>query len=125
VAVEMITALRDLGRGSSEEAKFAAFRALAGFMQPGSPDTASITVVDASLGTGGKQLITLMRNGVQALSTLLERSPSIAGFREIGIRSLAGALASEKWNIYIEGFGALQELMRYSNNSNPHNSYIK
>jgi len=26
VAVEMNTALRDLGRGSSEEAKFAAFR---------------------------------------------------------------------------------------------------
>jgi hypothetical protein len=45
----MITALRDLGRGSFEEAKFAAFRALAGFRQPGSPDTASITVVDASL----------------------------------------------------------------------------
>jgi hypothetical protein len=104
VAVEMITALRDLGRGSSEEAKFAAFRALAGFRQPGSPDTVSITVVDASLGTGEKQLITHMRNeGVQALFTLLERSPSIAGFREIGIRSLAGVIASEKLNIYIEG----------------------
>jgi hypothetical protein len=92
VAVEMITALRDLGRGSSEAAKFAAFRALAGFRQPGSPDTASITVVDVSLATGEKQLITHMRNGVQALLTLLERSPSIAGFREIGIRSLAGLL---------------------------------
>jgi hypothetical protein len=83
-------------------------------------------VVDASLGTGEKQLITHMRNeGVQALFTLLERSPSIEGFREIGIRSLAGVLGSEKLNIYIEGFGALQELMRYSNISNPHNSYIK
>ncbi len=123
----MITELRDLGRGSSAEAKFAASRALAGFKQPGSPDTAIITVVDASLGTGEKQqLITHMRNeGVQALFTLLERSPSIAGFREIGIRSLAGVLASEKLNIYQEGFGALQELMRYSNNSNPHNPYIK
>jgi hypothetical protein len=122
----MITALRDLGRGSSEEVKFAAFRALAGFRQPGSPDTASITVVHASLGTGEKQLITQMRNeGVQALFTLLERSSSIAGLREIVVRSLAGVLASEKLNMYIEGFGALQELMRYRNNPNPHNSYIK
>jgi hypothetical protein len=38
---------------------------------------------------------------------------------------LAGVLASEKLNMYIEGFGALQELMRYRNNPNPHNSYIK
>ncbi len=50
----MITALRDLGRGGSEEATLAAFRALAGFRQPGSPDTASITVVRCIIGHRGE-----------------------------------------------------------------------
>jgi hypothetical protein len=67
----------------------------------------------------------MRKEGVQALFTLLERGPSTAGFREIIIGAFAGVVASEKLNIYIKEFGAVQQLMRYSNNFNLQNPYIK